>query len=51
MPQPAYEARASGGRIEVRLRNAAQGSSTTPAPQMTAEDDDDMEQEVGGLGI
>lgn len=51
-PQPAYAARASGGLIEVRLLNAAQGSTTAPAPEAGDQaGDDDMEQEVGGLGI
>jgi nitrite reductase/ring-hydroxylating ferredoxin subunit/uncharacterized membrane protein len=51
IPQPAYEARIAGGRIEVRLRGATPGSHEAPGPEQGAQADDDMEQEVGGLGI
>lgn len=47
MPQPAYQARASNGLIEVR-RGSQPAQAERPA---TGNGGDEMEQEVGGLGI
>jgi nitrite reductase/ring-hydroxylating ferredoxin subunit/uncharacterized membrane protein len=49
MPQPAYEARATGGLIEVRRREEHAGSTEAPAPEASSRDDN--EQELGGLGM